>query len=930
MVEAVESAEHDVFLSHTWSDCVEVDRLHRLLKAAGLRVFRDTGMAKFDAITAGLAEALDRSAVLLAFYSERYPTRYACQWELTRAFITAQRHGDPRRRILVVNPGPANADHVEPIELNDEGFHPWPPPDGDRAFVMSVKAKVEATGRSALGPPPAHEMLGAGERFSRPRRFVGRYPQMWRVHSGLHAATARAVKAPDSPAMVLVTGLSGWGKSELAAQYAYLFGSAYPGGAVWVDLGGQPGASGHYAMRVREEARTLGLRLDGLDLDAMRHRLARHFDAAGRDVLWIVDDVPPGLSAADLGRLMIPSHRVHTVLTARASPSGWLGSTVALEGLTAVEAEALFQLRWPDIDSDDRTAIAKINDRVGGNPTILTAAVERLAAAQGTSAARRLADTDALTGPVVDMLRHVVRDRGQVAQLVLGFAAALAPVDFGADVVVAGLAERLPDADLAVADALRELAEHSLIRGSHRGRRSWSVHTLVGEAARDNLGEAFMDALARDAAEALIDRVRGDEVPTTLHQHARHVAAHPSVGREQRLRLLRAVLAALDAQGDVLAAYDAAAATAKLSEDADDELTAARLAVATKQPEQALLHARKVLDSDPDERREYRARFLAAMAHDIDGRYRLADAVFFEHPASQATTTGWMDPAEHHRVRLGFIAARRLRGRVRAAHDEAAALLSGLSQDHPLGFHRGPWPSTAVELARLRLLTGRIVEARALAEQVRARLVETGVPDHPDHQAAVRVLAEAHLEVAFTDGRAMPARWRDAAAQIGALHRESADHYGPDSLHSLELGVLHAWGLQSASAKEEALAVLDEIEPRLPVEHPLRYTAQFVRSRCHYHLGQHDLAREILADLLPRQRALLGEDHLDTRATQFQWLLLAFVHKQVSRSEALRTAKEIQRSQREHVGWRHDAYLMAATARVIFWGPPGVLGLALP
>src|SRR5687768_5359689 len=142
MVEAVESAKHDVFLSHTWSDRVEVDRLHRLLEAAGLRVFRVTGMAKFDAITSGLAGALDRSAVLLAFYSQRHPTHYDSQWTPTRTFIPAHRHGDPRRRILVVNPGPANADHVEPIELNDEGFHPWPPPVGDRAFVRCVEAKV--------------------------------------------------------------------------------------------------------------------------------------------------------------------------------------------------------------------------------------------------------------------------------------------------------------------------------------------------------------------------------------------------------------------------------------------------------------------------------------------------------------------------------------------------------------------------------------------------------------------------------------------------------------------------------------------------------------------------------------------------------------------------------------------------------------------
>jgi hypothetical protein len=45
------------------------------------RVPCDVDIGRFDRITATLAAKLDSAGVLLAFYSERYPTRYACQRE---------------------------------------------------------------------------------------------------------------------------------------------------------------------------------------------------------------------------------------------------------------------------------------------------------------------------------------------------------------------------------------------------------------------------------------------------------------------------------------------------------------------------------------------------------------------------------------------------------------------------------------------------------------------------------------------------------------------------------------------------------------------------------------------------------------------------------------------------------------------------------
>ncbi|HSV64658.1 MAG TPA: TIR domain-containing protein [Mycobacteriales bacterium] len=91
-------AEHDVFLSDARADLGAVLELEGALRAVGLRVFRDSECVdEFDGISPGIVAGLASSRVLLAYYSAVHPTRSACQWELTMAFLVAQREGDPLR-----------------------------------------------------------------------------------------------------------------------------------------------------------------------------------------------------------------------------------------------------------------------------------------------------------------------------------------------------------------------------------------------------------------------------------------------------------------------------------------------------------------------------------------------------------------------------------------------------------------------------------------------------------------------------------------------------------------------------------------------------------------------------------------------------------------------------------------------------------------
>ncbi|MFJ2609961.1 toll/interleukin-1 receptor domain-containing protein [Streptomyces sp. NPDC087425] len=136
-------AQWDVFVSYSRSDAQQAGVLASALRGQGLQVFVDkTAVDDFASITATITTALAHSRALLAVYSAEYPRRRACQWELTYAYMTGQREGDPRRRVLVVNPA-AGSDHVQPVELRDARHWPWPgaPAELDR-FASRVTGHV--------------------------------------------------------------------------------------------------------------------------------------------------------------------------------------------------------------------------------------------------------------------------------------------------------------------------------------------------------------------------------------------------------------------------------------------------------------------------------------------------------------------------------------------------------------------------------------------------------------------------------------------------------------------------------------------------------------------------------------------------------------------------------------------------------------------
>ena len=135
----------DIFCSYAHVDREAVARLVAALERLGLTVYRDVReIVDFESISRSVERGLGRSKVLLAYYSASFPTRRACQWELTAPFLAAQREGDPRGRVLVVNPE-QGAGHIEPVELRDELFLTAPAAGGERglgALAASIAERV--------------------------------------------------------------------------------------------------------------------------------------------------------------------------------------------------------------------------------------------------------------------------------------------------------------------------------------------------------------------------------------------------------------------------------------------------------------------------------------------------------------------------------------------------------------------------------------------------------------------------------------------------------------------------------------------------------------------------------------------------------------------------------------------------------------------
>lgn len=378
---------YDVFVSHAQQDAQRVKPLVQALRARGLRVWFDADAIETHAsITRTVSEGVAQSRVLLAFYSRIYPTRRACQWELTAAFLAAQRaSNDPGDRVLVVNPergadGGPLVDHIQPVQLRDARFMVAEDDDGNVDWAQEAErvAEIAAAHEHALDGFASELPRQLGERLVQAPEFVGRLADMWRIHSALTRGDASLVTGATGGEVALLVGLGGVGKSMLAEEYALRFAAAYPGGVFWLrsDGGDDEKAPAGDQQEIREAqfrriAAQLGISPGLRPAAEIRGEIAKAIEESER-CLWVVDDLPAGLSMRAVREWLAPHPLARTLITTR-SREYQLDVRVDLDCLPPDDGyQLLTSVRMPDeADEGEARAARGIVKDLGGHPLAL-------------------------------------------------------------------------------------------------------------------------------------------------------------------------------------------------------------------------------------------------------------------------------------------------------------------------------------------------------------------------------------------------------------------------------------------------------------------------------------------------------------------------------------------------------------------------------
>jgi len=362
---------YDLFLSYPHKDKVEVAKICKALHDKGLNVWMDeTKIPDYASITRSIVDGLARSRVLVAYNSLNYAHSRACQWELTAAFLAAQREGDPRQRVLIINPE-ENAEHIHPVELRDELFQKAPADqhgiDSLAASVANHVAAIEGTIGEIRGliQPRWFGKKGTGS-----NRFVGRLPDMWHIHSSLRGAEVPIITGATSTT-VQIHGMGGLGKSLLAEEYALRYAAAFPGGVFWVrafgndDVKTAMGPDEREAERIRQFrdiAAAYGIPVKDRSPEEIEAHLAREL-GNNDPFLWIVDDMPSDMEVETLDRWLAPHPLGKTLITTRTREYNSIGHLILLDVLAPDEAwELLTSWRKPAGEEEEDAARQLIED----------------------------------------------------------------------------------------------------------------------------------------------------------------------------------------------------------------------------------------------------------------------------------------------------------------------------------------------------------------------------------------------------------------------------------------------------------------------------------------------------------------------------------------------------------------------------------------
>lgn len=852
MTDAAPQATFDVFMSYAHADAARVKSLVAALRARGLNVWLDeTHVETFESITRRIQDGLGQSKALLAFYSQIYPTRRACQWELTAAFLASQHERqNPRQRVLVINPEAA-ATHILPIQLRDARFFSLPlhpDPRAEETLAAEVQAAVAKLSSPLLDVQRTAAPLWHGSKGLGSSRFVGRQEAFWQIHSALFANDSALITDQSAPGHAQVRGLGGMGKSLLAEEYALRFGGAYPGGVFFL--------RGHENLddQLRVFALRLQLSVDGLNPHQIEASLEAALRRAQLTYLWLVDDLPGDLDEPARRQWFAPNGFGKTLITTRSRRYGATGGVIELGVLEPEPSYQLLTAQRPPRGDDEASAAREIVSELGQHALALDVAGGAVAQVSYREflAQIRTSDADVLAsaaelGPelpnghersiTATLWRSVglLDDSGRDFLRLASVLSAHAIPQLLVDIILKTLGANSPWGAAAVsAPVERYCLADSVIEAD--GSRAYLVHPLVSQTMRLQDDDSARRGTIRIMTVSVLFQMLAAFAPDIrLHQalspfvaHARHLVADVRTEQDTKIGLWWWLGRYDYERGSYFSAQT-------LQEQALDGL---RRLLGDEAPN--TLHAR------------------ASLSLTLHAQGKFADARRHQELTLEATQRQWGDD---HPATL--TARNNLAGTLFSQGDLAGARRLQEAVLEALQRKLGPEnPTSLVALLNLAATLrsqGDLAGARAHQEVVLEANRRRFGDDYPatltaGDSLASTLAAQGHLS------RALELQNVVLEARSRVL---GEDH--PDTLHTLDAlaGTLHAQGELAAALahRQRAAEAMDRVLGEL---HPAVLTVRSELAELLYEQGDLDGALALQAFVLKARLQAEGDEHPDS------------------------------------------------------------------
>ncbi|SDI50478.1 NB-ARC domain-containing protein [Sinosporangium album] len=383
----------------------------------------------------------------------------------------------------------------------------------------------------AAGPTPPPRQLPPAS-----RAFVNRVTELAELSDALtHAGTAPW--CPPAPALVVISGPGGAGKTALAARWAHEISGQFPDGHLYADLRGcSPSPSPAASEIMHRFSRALGatpaqISPDPEDRLALYRTLTSH-----RSLLIMLDDVA---SSRQIMPLMPASARSLVVATTRRERLGGLigqdPHRLTVGPLPETEAIALLERLLGRRVNDERAAAEQLVQDCGGLPHALVAAAAHLSTRERslTSLAMELAARTrtperkpvnaSRTGTVLDAAYAGLTSQGQRAYRRLAF--------HPGPRVASMSVQRILDVDAV--EALRVTAELRSACLLQQAGGFYTIDTTVQEHARAlaehiDTAQAHAEAIERIVGWLLDAALTADlaAMPDRLRYTDRYQQAH--------------------------------------------------------------------------------------------------------------------------------------------------------------------------------------------------------------------------------------------------------------------------------------------------------------------------------------------------------------------------------------------------------------------